>query len=88
MRFILIFLVLCIFVSNACYGQRLEAVQIYTDNQLLNLIKENKHLGQVVLDDCQLVQDIEARAIKSKYPSYQFLCFFHLHIKSAKVVEE
>ena len=55
------------------YGQNLTAVQIYTDNQLLDLIKENKHLGQVVLDDCQLVQDIEARAIKAKMPSYQFL---------------
>ncbi len=73
MRFILMFLVLCILFSKTCYGQKLEAVQIYTDNQLLNLIKENKHLGQVVLDDCQLVQDIEARAVKSQYPSYQFL---------------
>jgi TPR repeat protein len=73
MRFILMVLVLFIFVCNSCYGQKLEAVQIYTDNQLLNLIKENKHLGQVVLDDCQLVQDIEARATKSEYPSYQFL---------------
>lgn len=63
---------LCLF-SSTSYGQKLEAVQIYTDNQLLDLIKENKHLGQVVLDDCQLVQDIEARAVKSKYPSYQFL---------------
>jgi TPR repeat protein len=54
-------------------AQKLQAVQIYTDNQLLNLIKENKHLSQVVLDECQLVQDIEARAIKSKMPSYQFL---------------
>lgn len=50
-----------------------QAVQIYSDNQLLELIKENKHLGQVVLDECQLVQDIEARAIKAKLPSYQFL---------------
>jgi len=73
MRFTLIVLALFIFVSHTCYGQKLEAVQIYTDNQLLDLIKENKHLGQVVLDDCQLVQDIEARAIKSKYPSYQYL---------------
>ena len=54
-------------------AQKLQAVQVYTDNQLLNLIKENKHLSQVVLDECQLVQDIEARAIKSKMPSYQFL---------------
>ena len=54
-------------------GQNLTAVQIYTDDQLLNLIKENKHLSQVVLDECQLVQDIEARAIKAKIPSYQLL---------------
>lgn len=55
------------------HGKSLTAVQIYTDNMLLDLIKENKHLGQVVLDECQLVQDIEARALKTKMPSYQFL---------------
>ena len=60
-------------VSQMAYGQSLKAVQIYTDDQLLDLIKENKHLGQVVIDQCQLTQDIEARAIKSKLPSYQFL---------------
>ena len=51
----------------------MQAVQIYTDNQLLDLIKENKHLSQVVIDECQLVQDIEARAHKANLPSYQFL---------------
>lgn len=71
MRAILLIITTC-FLS-AAYGQNLTAVQIYTDDQLLNLIKENKHLSQVVLDDCQLVQDIEARAIKSEMPSYQFL---------------
>ncbi len=55
------------------FQRNLQAVQIYTDNQLLGLISENKHLGQVVLDECQLVQDIEARAVKAKMPSYQFL---------------
>jgi len=54
-------------------AQNLTAVQIYTDNELLDLIKENKHLGRVVLDECQLVQDIEARAVISEMPSYQFL---------------
>jgi len=53
--------------------KNMQAVQIYTDNQLLDLIKDNKHLGQVVLDECQLVQDIEARANKANIPSYQFL---------------
>jgi TPR repeat protein len=60
-------------LSLGSKAAELTAVQIYTDNQLLDLIKENKHLGQVVLDECQLVQDIEARAVKSKMPSYQFL---------------
>lgn len=53
--------------------KNLQAVQIYTDNQLLDLIKDNKHLSQVVLDECQLVQDIEARANKANMPSYQYL---------------
>ncbi|MGV2873273.1 tetratricopeptide repeat protein [Colwellia sp. E150_009] len=71
MRITLFLISLC-FLPLA-YGQNLTAVQVYTDDQLLNLIKVNKHLSQVVLDDCQLVQDIEARAIKSEMPSYQFL---------------
>lgn len=66
------FLLMCLVASGA-QAQVLQAVQIYTDNQLLELIKENKHLSQVVIDECQLVQDIEARAIKAKLPSYQFL---------------
>jgi len=73
MRVLLLISALLCIVSHSSYGKKLEAVQIYTDNQLLSLIKENKHLGQVVLDECQLVQDIEVRASKSKYPSYQFL---------------
>ena len=67
-----LFLLLCSFAQMA-YGQNLKAVQIYYDNLLLDLIKENKHLSQVVIDQCQLVQDIEARATKAKLPSYQFL---------------
>ncbi|WP_350226570.1 tetratricopeptide repeat protein [Thalassotalea piscium] len=60
-------------MSTNVSAQQLEAVQIYSDNQLLDLIKENKHLSQVVIDECQLVDDIKARAIKSEMPSYQFL---------------
>jgi len=73
MRVLLLISALLCFVSHSSYGKKLEAVQIYTDNQLLSLIKENKHLSRVVLDECQLVQDIEVRATKSQYPSYQFL---------------
>lgn len=71
MRKILLLTLICL--SGWANAKPLQAVQIYTDNQLLSLIKENKHLSQVVLDECQLVQDIEARAVKSKMPSYQFL---------------
>jgi TPR repeat protein len=70
-----IFLVCYFFISPSALAMKknMQAVQIYTDNQLLDLIKENKHLGQVVLDECQLVQDIEVRANKANMPSYQFL---------------
>ncbi|WP_448213602.1 tetratricopeptide repeat protein [Colwellia sp. MEBiC06753] len=70
---IFIFSLIMLLTSGGAFGQNLQAVQIYTDNQLLDLIRENKHLSQVVLDECQLVQDIEARAVKAELPSYQFL---------------
>ncbi|MDX3773129.1 tetratricopeptide repeat protein [Chromatiaceae bacterium AAb-1] len=54
-------------------AQELEAVQLYTQDELLKLIKTNSHLKQVKADDCQLVQDIEARADIMKLPAYQFL---------------
>jgi len=73
MKLSYVFVFLCMLISFEHSAEELKVVQIYTDNQLLDLIKENKHLGQVVLDECQLVQDIEARAVKSKMPSYQFL---------------
>jgi len=73
MKFSVWLLWLCFFLPFQASAKKLEVVQLYTDNELLDLIKENKHLGQVVLDECQLVQDIEARAVKSKMPSYQFL---------------
>jgi len=69
----LLFIFLCLASLPYAKAETVQAVQIYTDNQLLDLIKENKHLSQVVIDECQLVQDIEARAIKAKMPSYQFL---------------
>ena len=63
-------LILC---SLNVYAKEIKVVQIYTSDQLLDLIGENKHLSQVVIDDCQLVQDIQIRAMKSKIPAYQFL---------------
>ena len=73
MRILFLFFIILLASSSAVAKKNMQAVQIYTDNQLLDLIKENKHLGQVVLDECQLVQDIEARAHKAHMPSYQFL---------------
>lgn len=66
-------LVLTMSTLATANAEELRAVQIYTENQLADLIKENKHLDQVVLDKCQLVEDIKARAQTSKKPTYQFL---------------
>lgn len=54
-------------------GEPLQAVQIYTQDELLDLIKQNKHLERVKEDRCQLTRDIEDRAVKLKVPAYQFL---------------
>lgn len=51
----------------------LSAVQIYSQDELLELIAENKHLKRVRDDECQLVEDIKARSTKMKVPAYQFL---------------
>lgn len=58
-------------VANA--AEPLKAVQLYSQDELIRLINRNEHLSRVVLDDCQLVQDIEARAQTLKFPAYQFL---------------
>lgn len=49
------------------------AVPVYSENELIRLFDDNRHLQQVKADDCQLVQDIEARAIRVESPAYQFL---------------
>jgi hypothetical protein len=63
---------LCVAVSTKAANE-IKAVQLYTQDELLSLINKNEHLNQVVLDNCQLVQDIQARAEILKIPSYQFL---------------
>lgn len=62
-----------VFVSSARSADEIKAVQLYSQDELLSLINKNEHLSRVVLDDCQLVQDIQARAEVLKIPSYQFL---------------
>jgi TPR repeat protein len=59
--------------SAVAQADQLKVIQIYTQDELLDLIKHNKHLQRVKADDCQLLQDIEARATILKVPAYQFL---------------
>lgn len=54
-------------------AQQLEAVQLYSQDELIKLINNNQHLERVVEDRCQLVRDIEARADVLQIPAYQFL---------------
>ncbi|MBZ9612493.1 tetratricopeptide repeat protein [Rheinheimera maricola] len=57
----------------ASQAQELEAIQLYSQDELLVLIRSNSHLKRVQEDDCQLVRDIDARADIMKLPAYQFL---------------
>lgn len=66
-------LLLLLTYASSPQAQELQAVELYTQDELLNLIKTNQHLQRVKADDCQLVRDIEARADIMKLPSYQFL---------------
>lgn len=50
-----------------------EVIQLYTQDELNVLVANNQHLQQVKKDDCQLVQDIEAHALKIKEPTYVYL---------------
>lgn len=58
---------------NVQARQDIQAVQLYTQDQLLMMIAKNEHLDRVVVDRCQLVQDIEAQAQTLLVPAYQFL---------------
>lgn len=68
-----VFSLLLVGFSSSALSQELKAVQLYTQDELIRLINKNEHLDRVVLDRCQLVQDIEARAEVLKVPAYQFL---------------
>ncbi len=62
--------------SSLCYANVAdvgEPVPIYTEAELIKLIEENKHLERVKADNCQLVEDIVARATRINLPSYEFL---------------
>lgn len=68
---LVIALFLASFVIRA--EEPLQAVQIYTQDELLDLIKKNKHLERVKADRCQLTRDIEDRAVKLHLPAYEYL---------------
>lgn len=48
-------------------------LQLYTQDELNNLIAEHQHLKRVKDEQCQLVPDIEARARIMQLPPYQYL---------------
>lgn len=48
-------------------------IPIYTEAELIKLIEQNKHLERVRADNCQLVEDIVARATRISLPAYEFL---------------
>lgn len=69
---IVVIVVSLIFSANALAND-LEAVQVYSQDELIKLINENKHLQRVKDDRCQIIEDIEARAEVMRIPSFQFL---------------
>lgn len=63
--------IFCLFATIVSAEMRY--IDIYTEKQLLDLIVKEAYLDRVKQDECQLVQDIEARAEILKEPLYQFL---------------
>ncbi|OOF13137.1 flagellar protein MotX [Salinivibrio proteolyticus] len=49
------------------------AVPVYEESELIALFETNSHLERVRQDECQLIQDIEARATRVGSPAYEFL---------------
>ncbi|MGL4473455.1 MAG: tetratricopeptide repeat protein [Shewanella sp.] len=69
----ILLLLSCLWLVTPKAIATIEAVDIYSDAQLLSLIRTQTYLQRVKTDDCQLLQDIEARAMVLKQPLYQFL---------------
>ncbi|MBY6187649.1 SEL1-like repeat protein [Marinobacter hydrocarbonoclasticus] len=66
-------LTLLMLLAPGALAQEMRAVELYGQDELLNMIRDNTHLMRVRRDDCQLVQDIQARADVLKLPAYQML---------------
>ena len=67
-----LFLLFIFTLSHSAFAQY-EVIQLYTQDELNQLININQHLQRVRKDDCQLVEDIQAHALKIKEPSYTYL---------------
>ncbi|MFT5789234.1 MAG: hypothetical protein ACI8SJ_001349 [Shewanella sp.] len=70
LRYVLIIVLLIISLPSLATPK---AVDVYTQEQLVDLIRTKSYLTQVKGDDCQIVEDIEARAEVLKQPLYQYL---------------
>lgn len=68
-----ILLVVLLIISQHAYSQSYEALEIYSQDSLNKLIYKNKHLQKVKADECQLVEDIKAHAIRANEPSFNYL---------------
>lgn len=66
-------IILCLSAISVTVNSQLQSIDIYSDEQLLDLIAKEAYLDRVQHDDCQLLQDIEANAEVLKQPLYQFL---------------
>lgn len=68
-----IFLLVIFGAVKCANAEELEAIQVYSQDELIELINQNKHLERVKQDRCQIIEDIEARAEVMRIPSFQFL---------------
>ncbi|BDY06551.1 tetratricopeptide repeat protein [Ferrimonas sp. YFM] len=71
MRRILLLLTTLMMMAPA--RAELQAVELYSQDALLQMIRDNTHLAQMRRDDCQLVEDVRAHAKVLKEPAYQML---------------
>ncbi|MCK5819308.1 MAG: sel1 repeat family protein [Psychromonas sp.] len=68
-----IFFVVLLFMNQHAHSQSNTPLEIYSQDYLNKLVYNNKHLQKIKADDCQLVQDIKAHAIKANEPSFAFV---------------
>jgi len=66
-------LALCVLHHVSAFAEDYRVIEVYTQDELNQLISQNRHLQRVKADDCQLVEDIKAHALKVQEPAYLFL---------------